>query len=104
VQYLDPEGLEAIRIAEVRHSREEAIREELAREALVKAREKAKEMLQAIDEELLGVLEISSFDQRPVRAQTQMMYEASQTKSYSSDVDFRNLDIRVEIRAVFEIK
>ncbi len=106
VEELDPEGVQAIRIAELRHSREDAIRQELAQEALQKARDKAAQMLEAIGEELGGVLEISSFDQSPVRTmnlrQQAMKMEASD--SYSSDVDFRNLDIRVEIRAVFQIK
>lgn len=105
VEYLDPEGLQSIGILEVRHSQEEEIREELAREALIKAREKATAMLRAIDEAPGGVIEVTAFEQRPGNPRPQMrMMEAAESSAYSSDVDFRNIDLRVEVRAVFEIK
>ena len=104
VEYLDPEGLNGIQIAEIKHSRENEIREELAKEALKKAREKAEALLSAIDEEVGGVIEVSTVRQEQSMPQARVMYDAAESKAYSSNVEFRNIDIKVEIYAVFEIK
>lgn len=106
VEYLTPEGVQSIAIAEIKHSREDEIKEELAKEALQQARERAGILLAAIDEKLGGVLEINqTYYNTPMPRQA--MYEMQQSKaadSYSSDIEFKNIDIKVEIRTVFEIK
>ncbi len=104
VEYLDSEGLQSIQIAEIRHSREKEIREELAKEALKEARDKASALLRAIDEDLGGVIEVSAVRQEQSMPQARVMYDAAESKMYSSNVEFRNIDIKVEIYAVFEIK
>jgi uncharacterized protein len=105
VEYLTPEGVQSIAIAEVKHSKEDEIKEELAKEALQQARERAGSLLAAIDEQLGGVLEINqTYYNNPMPQQA--MYEMQQSKAadYSSDIEFKNIDIKVEIRTVFEIK
>lgn len=104
VEYLDPEGLNGIQIAEIKHSRQNEIREELAKEALKKAREKAEALLSAIDEEIGGVIEVNTVRQAQSMPQARVMFDAAESNSYSSNVEFRNIDIKVEIYAVFEIK
>jgi uncharacterized protein YggE len=105
VEYLTPEGVQSISISEVKHSREEEIKEELAKEALIQAKDKAKALLAAIDEQLGSVIEINqTFFNAPMPRQA--MYEMQQSKSadYSSDIEFKNIELKVEIRTVFEIK
>ncbi len=105
VEELDPEGLSALNIAEIRHSQEDQIREELAREALVNARNKAIAILDAIDEEAGGVLQVTTNQFQGPVPQARMRYNAmDESVEYASDVEFRNIDLKVEVFAIFEIK
>lgn len=104
---LDPEGINSVGIAEVTHSKIEEHKNQLKLEALKSAKEKARYLLSGIGEELGGALEIQEVDYgdpHPMYERS-MAYSKSeaQDESYQSDLEFKTIKLKSEIRAVFEI-
>lgn len=106
VNELDAEGLNNIGIAEVSHSRIEEYKMNLKLEAVKNAKEKARALLSAIDEELGEALAINEMEYggNQVYARNEMMMSAKMDGGYKSDLEFKNITIRAEVRAVFAIK
>ncbi|MEQ8928106.1 MAG: SIMPL domain-containing protein, partial [Fulvivirga sp.] len=106
IEKLDADGVNSINIAEVSHSKIEEFKMKLKIEALKNAKTKATSLLNSIDEEIGGAIEIQEIDygNQPVYARNSMMMEAKMEGDYQSDLEYKNITISAEIRAVFEIK
>ncbi|QSE96924.1 SIMPL domain-containing protein [Fulvivirga lutea] len=106
IEKLDADGVNSINIAEVSHSRIDEYRRELKIKALQAAKAKATALLASIDEEIGGALEIQEVGQydAPMYARNTMMMEAKMDGGYQSDLEYKNITISSEIRAVFEIR
>ncbi|MEZ2441982.1 uncharacterized protein YggE [Chitinophaga sp. W3I9] len=105
---VDAEGIENARIASYSSSKMEAYRKEVKIKALQAAKEKAEYMLSAIGNKTDGVIEIQEMntdnysDVRPVMAN--YMAKSADSAEAASDIDFKTIKIRAEVRAVFAIK
>ncbi len=107
VNKLDSEGLNSMSIAEVGHSKIEEYKINLKIEALKNAKMKASSLLKSIDEEIDGVIEIQEIDYGNVRnyARNEMMLSAKMDDGdYRSNLEYKNITISAEVRAVFGIK
>ncbi|WP_142684195.1 SIMPL domain-containing protein [Chitinophaga polysaccharea] len=106
---VDAEGIESARIASYSSSKMEAYRKEVKIKALQAAKEKAEYMLAAIGNKTDGVIEIQEMntdnyaDARPMMV-NYMAKSAEGAADASSDIDFKTIKIRAEVRAVFAIK
>ncbi|MFD2889890.1 SIMPL domain-containing protein [Chitinophaga cymbidii] len=109
---VDEEGIEAVNVASYTHSKMEEYRKQVKMDALKAAKAKAEYLLGAIDEKIGGVLEIQEFntdqysDVRPEMANVRM-YAAKASDAAGvpdSNIDFKKIKIRAEIKAVFGIK
>ncbi|GAA0528370.1 SIMPL domain-containing protein [Chitinophaga japonensis] len=106
---VDEEGIESVNIASYTHSKMEEYRKEAKIKALQAAKAKAAYLLGAIDEQIAGVLEVQEIntdhytDVRPYVANMLEMKAASAAPA-ASDIDFKTIKVRAEIRAVFGIK
>ena len=96
-------------IASFSHSKMEDYRKEVKIKALQAAKAKAAYLLGAIDEKVDGVIEVQEIntdnysDVRPVYAN--MAYKsAGESVAADSDIDFKTIKVRAEIRAVFGVK
>lgn len=109
---VDEEGIESVNISSFTHSKMEDYRKEVKMKALQAAKAKAAYMLGAIDEKIDGVLEVQEIntdnyaDARPAMAN--MMYrskaEMAADAAAPSDIDFKTIKVRAEVKAVFGIK
>lgn len=106
VNSLDNEGLNNLNISELNHSKIEEHKMNLKIEALKNAKVKAGKLLAAIDEELGSALEIQEIEyiNAPSYARNQMMMSAKMDGNYESNLEFKNIMIKAEVKAVFEIK
>ncbi|MBL3658164.1 SIMPL domain-containing protein [Fulvivirga sediminis] len=108
IDKLDPEGIHSMGIDEVSHSKIEEYRKDLKLKALKEAKQKAEYLLAGIDEEIGSALEIEEIDYNaptPIMGRSMaMMKSESAEMDYQSNLDFKNITINSEIRAVFEIK
>ena len=106
VDKLDAEGVNGMNIAEVTHSKIEDYKMELKIKALKSAKEKATALLASIDEEIGGALEVQEveYGAAPVYRSNMMMMDAKMESGYQSNLEFKNITISAQIRAVFEIK
>lgn len=109
---VDDEGIESVNIASYTHSKMDEYRKKVKMDALKAAKTKAEYLLGAIDEKIAGVIEVQEFntdhysDVRPEAANVQM-YKASADMAGAardSNIDFKTIKVRAEIRAVFGIK
>lgn len=109
---VDEEGIEAVNVASYTHSKMDEYRKQVKMDALKAAKAKAEYLLGAIDEKIGGVLEIQEFntdqysDVRPEMANVRM-YAAKAADAAGvpdSNIDFKTIKIRAEIKAVFGIK
>lgn len=106
IEKLDPEGVNSMGVAEITHSKIKEYKNELKLEALKSAKEKAAYLLKGIGEELGGALEIQEVDfgdHQPVYERTMAYSKAAQEESYQSDLEFKTIKLKSNIRAVFEI-
>ncbi|MEM9859939.1 MAG: SIMPL domain-containing protein, partial [Bacteroidota bacterium] len=106
IDQLDPEGLNSVNVAEISHSRIDEIRLELKAEALKNAKNKAKYLLEAVDETLGSAVEIQEVNygyESPIYARNRS-FEAESVNAYKSELEFKSIDIKSEFRVVFEIK
>lgn len=109
---VDDEGIENVNIASYTHSKMDEYRKKVKMDALKAAKTKAEYLLGAIDEKIAGVIEVQEFntdhysDVRPEAANVRM-YKASADMAGAapdSNIDFKTIKVRAEIRAVFGIK
>ena len=105
---LDDKGINHVNVTQYDHSQMEKFENELKLQALQNAKKKAQALLEGIDEELGGVLEIQE-----IRGGAPEIYYPSARSSlalakaesdYQSDVEFKSIQLASEIRAVFEIR
>lgn len=109
---VDEEGIESVNIASFSHSKMEEYRKQVKMDALKAAKAKAEYLLGAIDEKIGGVLEIQEFntdqysDVRPEMANVRMFSAkaADGAGVPDSNIDFKTIKVRAEIKAVFGIK
>ncbi|MGX5818438.1 SIMPL domain-containing protein [Chitinophaga lutea] len=109
---VDDEGIESVNVASYTHSKMEEYRKQVKMNALKAAKDKAEYLLSAIDEKIAGVIEVQEFntdqysDVRPVMANARMYKgEAADAAGVpDSDIDFKKIKVRAEVRAVFGIK
>ena len=106
IEKLDAEGVNSMNVGEVSHTKIDEYKMQLKIEALKQAKSKAKALLSSIDEEIGGALDIQemSYNNQPMYARNTMMMEAKMDSGYQSEVEFKNITISAEVRAVFEIK
>ncbi len=107
VDKLDAEGVNGMNIAEVTHSKIEEYKMQLKIKALKSAKEKATALLASIDEEIGGAIEVQDVDfgqQAPMYRSNMMMDAKMESSGYQSNLEFKNITINAQIRAVFEIK
>lgn len=107
VEKLDSEGINIMNIAEVSHSKIKEIKNDLKLEALKAAKEKANYLLEGIGEQLGSALEIQELDHGdpyPMHERA-MSYAKSeqQDEGYQSNLEYKTIKIKSQIRAVFEI-
>lgn len=105
---VDAEGIENTRIASYSSSKMEAYRKEVKIKALLAAKEKAEYMLTAIGNKMDGVIEIQEMNTdnyTDVRPMMMANYKsAGGSEDASSEIDFKTIKIRAEVRVVFAIK
>ncbi|GEP92348.1 hypothetical protein SAMN05660909_04195 [Chitinophaga terrae (ex Kim and Jung 2007)] len=105
---VDAEGVESARIASYSSSKMEAYRKEVKVKALQAAKEKAEYMLNAIGNKLDGIIEIQEIgtdnysDVRPLMANA--MFKSADGAVADSDIDFKTIKVRAEVRTVWAIK
>lgn len=102
---LDPEGINSTSIQNYSHTEIEKYMDALKIEALKKAKHKAEVLLGALNEEVGPVIEVQDINygyNRPVLQRT-MAYEKTAGNDYQSNLDFKAITIKAEIRVVFSI-
>lgn len=107
IEKLDQKGLNSISVAKISHSQIDDIRLGLKAEALKNAKEKAKYLLDAIDETLGSAIEIQEVNygyESPIYARGRTFDAAESVSNYKSELEFKSIDIKAEFRVVFEIK
>ncbi len=104
MQLADAKGIKSMRIAELKHSDMDKFEQDVKKQALLNAREKAKYLLECIGSELgeiQSVVELTDSYSRPMMAKTMLMSAESGTQSIDQ---IQNLTISYQVLARFEIK
>ncbi|UCJ07039.1 SIMPL domain-containing protein [Chitinophaga pendula] len=107
---VDEEGIESVNIGSFTHSKMEEYRKEAKIKALQAAKAKADYMLTAIDEKIAGILEVQEIntdnytDVRPEMANVMFAKSREMDTAAASNIDFKTIKVRAEVRAVFFIK
>ena len=105
---LDAKGIQSTNVDRYSHSNIEQYRKDLKIKALRDAKEKAAYLLQGIDEQLGGILEVEEIDTGgdtpPVYyRQARAMASADMAES-SPEIDFQKIKLSFRMRAVFAIR
>ncbi|MEM6829161.1 MAG: SIMPL domain-containing protein [Bacteroidota bacterium] len=107
IEMLAPEGVNSINVRNYSHSAIEEYRKKVKVGAMQAAKEKATYLLQSIDANLGQVLQVQEIDYSApnldYRARSNYALEANVASSYQSEVDFKKIKVRAEMRVVFEI-
>ena len=107
---LDAKGIQSTNVDHYSHSNIEQYRRDLKVKAVRNAKEKAAYLLEGIDEQLGGVLEIQEIDTEggapPVyyREARSMAMSAADASESSPAIDFQKMKFKFRVRAVFEIQ
>lgn len=107
---VDEEGIESVNIASFSHSKMEDYRKEVKIKALQAAKAKATYLLSAIDEKVDGVIEVQEIntdnysDVRPLAVNMAYARQANAEIAQDSNIDFKTIKVRAEVRAVFGVK
>jgi hypothetical protein len=112
---VDAKGIEYVTISRYDHTKMEQYRRDLKIKALQAAKEKAGYLLQSVGEQPGGVLEIQELGDniyypQPYEARSNMMMkgemaqDASAAGGADSDIGFKKIKLRYEMRASFAIK
>ncbi|SEW20407.1 SIMPL domain-containing protein [Chitinophaga arvensicola] len=105
---VDAEGIESARIASYTSCKMEEYRKEVKIKALQAAKDKAEYMLAGIGNKIDGIIEIQEmntdnyFDARPMMSN--YLAKAGDSAGNESDIEFKTIKVRAEVRAVFAIK
>lgn len=108
--YLDAKGIQSTNIDRYDHSKREEYERELKIRALQNAKEKAGYLLQGIDEQLGGVLQVTEINtgSQPTPYYREMAYArmdmAQEESAQAPSIEFQKIKLRYEVRAVFEIR
>lgn len=106
VGLLDPEGLNSVNVQSYSHSEIEDFRKQVKIGAIKAAKSKATYLLQSVGEDLGRILEVQEIEygyNQPSRAISNVAYTL-EAADYHSNVEFKKVKLRSEIRVVFEIK
>lgn len=107
---LDAKGIQSTNVDRYSHSKIEQYRKDLKIKALKDAKEKAGYLLQGIEEQLGGILEVQEIDTGgdapPVyyREARGMAMASADMAEASPEIDFQKIKLSFRIRAVFEIQ
>ena len=108
---VDDEGISNVNISSYTHSKMEEYRKEVKMKAIQAAKAKATYLLGAIDESIAGILEVQDINTdnysdavRPIQVNTYMAQARMADAAAESDIDFKTIKIRAEVRTVFSIK
>lgn len=105
IEMLDPEGLSNMNVNSYSHSDIESYRKQVKIGAMKAAKEKAAYLLESVGEEIGRVLEIQEVDYGYQNGPSNIAYRSTTMEAdYSSNVDFKKINVRAEMRVVFEIK
>ncbi len=108
VQMMDPEGLNNMSVQSYSHSDIESFRKQVKIGAMKAAKEKATYLLESVDEKVGRIIEVQEIDygyQPPMMRSNMAMREfATASNDYESNVDFKKIKVRAEMRVVFEIE
>jgi uncharacterized protein len=106
VELLDPEGLSNMNVNSYSHSEIELFRKQVKIGAMKAAKEKASYLLESVGEEIGKVLEIQEVDYgyQQNNVSNMAFKSVAMESDYSSNVDYRKIKVRAEMRVVFEIK
>lgn len=105
IELLDPEGLSNIGVQSFSHSNIEEFRRNVKIGAMKAAKEKATYLLKSVGENVGRIMEAQEIEygyQQPMM-RSNMAYKMESVDAYESDVDFRKIKVRAEMRVVFEI-
>lgn len=106
VDMLDPEGLNNMNVNSYSHSEIESYRKQVKIGAMKAAKEKASYLLESLGEEIGKAMEIQEVDYGYQQNNiSNMAYKSvAMEADYSSNIDFKKIKVRAEMRVVFEIK
>ncbi|MEM0938180.1 MAG: SIMPL domain-containing protein [Bacteroidota bacterium] len=107
VESTDPEGLNKMNVQSYSHSDIEAFRKEVKIAAMKAAKEKAIYLLESVGETVGKILEIEEMDygyREDSFSNFAYRSEAAKADYYESNVDFKKIKVRAEMRVVFEIE
>ena len=113
LEKVDSKGIESVNVAGYTHTKIEQYRREIKTAALKAAREKARYLLEGIGAQLGDPIEIQEMggDYQPLpqygmahMSNMRMQAGMPEMEAAPSDIDFKKIKIRYEIRAVFGIK
>ncbi|NIG52749.1 SIMPL domain-containing protein [Chitinophaga sp. Cy-1792] len=105
---VDDEGIENTRISSYSSSKMQEYRKEAKIKALQAAKAKAEYMVAALGEKMGSIIEIQEIntdnytDVRPMMAQFNA--KMASADGYTSDIEFKTIKVRAEVRTVFSIK
>jgi len=106
VDLIDPEGLNNMNVQSYSHSKIEDFRKQVKIGAMKAAKEKATYLLESVGESVGRILEVQEIEygyQPPMERGLSNMALRAEAPSYQSDVDFKKIKVRAEMRVVFEI-
>jgi uncharacterized protein YggE len=107
---LDAKGIQSTNVDRYSHSRIEQYRKDLKIKALQNAKEKASYLLEGLDEQLGGILEVQEVDTGgdapPVyyRQARGMAMASAEMADASPEIDFQKIKLSFRMRAVFKIQ
>ncbi len=108
VALLDPEGVNNVNVQSYSHSKMEDYRKQVKIGAMKAAKDKAGYLLESIDAELGKVLEVQEMEFGTpgieYRGRSNYALEVADASSYQSEVNFKTIKVRAEIRVKFEIR
>ena len=114
LEKVDPRGIESVNVSGYTHTKIEQYRREIKTAALKAAREKARYLLEGIGAQLGDPIEIQEiggdhqmqpmYDMAPMANMRMQSGAPEMAEAAPSDIDFKKIKIRYEIRAVFGIK
>lgn len=106
IESLDPEGVSNMNVRSYAHSQIEDLRKKVKIGAMQAAKEKATYLLASIDAELGKVIQVQEIEYgNPGYEQRRSNFALeADVSSYQSEVDFKKIKVRAEMRVVFEIE
>lgn len=104
LEKLDAKGVNSLNISKTTHSEIEKYKNELKLTALKNAKEKARLMLEGIGEELGSAIEIQEIEYANYGGNVTYAARVADDASYQSNIDYKLITIKAQVRTVFAIK